>query len=112
MLFHKTFFSNPFFTKTRRLPRPALLISLCACSLMVACATTSEYRSTCASESDAAWKELSIAKAKGFGGTVSYAKALSLLTAARTMQVAENFEACYNNAKDAREYIRHSYDGE
>ena len=80
--------------------------------LLAACASNTEYRSSCASESDAAWKELSIAKAKGFGGTVSYAKALSLLTAARTMQVAENFDACYNNAKDAREYIRHSYQGE
>lgn len=92
--------------------RLSLLLPLAAGCLLVACATTSEYRGSCASESDEAWKELSLAKAKGFGGTVSYAKALSLLTAARTMQVAENFEACYNNAKDARDYIRHSYEGQ
>ena len=90
----------------------SLFIPLSFSLLLVACASNNEYRSSCASESDAAWKELSIAKAKGFGGTVSYAKALSLLTAARTMQVAENFDACYNNAKDARDYIRHSYQGE
>ena len=44
--------------------------------------------------------------------TVSYTKALSLLTAARTMQVAENFDACYNNAKKARKYISDSYKGQ
>lgn len=89
----------------------ATLIPICA-ALLVACAAKPEMRSSCATESDAAWKELSLAKAKGFGGTVSYAKALSLLTAARTMQVAENFDACYSNAKDAREYISNSYKGQ
>lgn len=88
------------------------LIPACLFLLLTACATTPEFRSSCASESDAAWQELSLAKAKGFGGTVSYAKALSLLTAARTMQVAENFDACYNNAQKAREYISQSYKGE
>ena len=85
---------------------------LCFSLLLVACTAKTAYRSSCASESDAAWKELSLAKAKGFGGTVSYAKAVSLLTAARTMQTVENFDACYSNAKDAREYIRRSYQGE
>ena len=88
-----------------------LLISISA-TFFFACTAKPELRSSCASESDAAWKELSLAKAKGFGGTVSYAKALSLLTAARTMQVAENFDACYNNAKDARQYIANSYKGQ
>lgn len=90
----------------------AILIPLCFAGLLVACANQPEFRSSCASESDAAWKELSLAKAKGFGGTVSYAKALSLLTAARTMQVAENFDACYNNAQKARGYISDSYKGQ
>ncbi len=91
---------------------PASLISIGAGLLLMSCTTTPEFRSSCARESDAAWKELSLAKAKGFGGTVSYAKALSLLTAARTMQVAENFDACYNNAQKAREYISDSYKGQ
>jgi len=90
----------------------AVLTPFCISLLLFACASKPEMRSSCATESDTAWKELSLAKAKGFGGTVSYAKALSLLTAARTMQVAENFEACYNNAKDAREYISNSYKGQ
>lgn len=90
----------------------AVLIPLCFALLLTACATAPEMRNSCAYESDTAWKELSLAKAKGFGGTVSYAKALSLLTAARTQQVAENFEGCYHNAKDAREYINNSYKGQ
>jgi hypothetical protein len=80
--------------------------------LLVSCSAKPEFRSSCANESDAAWQELSLAKAKGFGGTVSYAKALSLLTAARTMQVAENFDACYDNARKARKYIGDSYKGQ
>lgn len=88
------------------------LIPLCLAFLLSACAHTPEYRSSCASESDKAWKELSIAKAKGFSGTVSYTKALSLLTAAKTMQTVENHDACYKDAKKAREYISQSYKGE
>ncbi len=99
------------------LPKFTALIStsliFISCGLLLMnCANTPEFRSSCASESDAAWQELSLAKAKGFGGTVSYTKALSLLTAARTMQIAENFDACYNNAKKAREYIGDSYKGQ
>ena len=79
---------------------------------IVSCAGKTQYRSSCASESDAAWNELSIAKAKGFGGTMSYTKALSRLTAARTMQGVENFDACYRNAKKAREYIQNAAQGQ
>lgn len=83
----------------------------CAITALSGCAGKMEFRDACASEVAAAWNELSIAKADGFGGTVSYAKALSLITAARTMQTVENFDACYGNAKDARVYIRESRKG-
>ncbi|MGN0920276.1 MAG: hypothetical protein ACI4NJ_00965 [Cellvibrio sp.] len=63
------------------------------------------------SELDAAWSELSIAKTAGFSGSISYTKALSLITAAKTMQTVENFDNCYNNAKTARFYIRESQQG-
>lgn len=92
--------------------RLTALIPVCLSLLLMSCATTPQFRSSCASESDIAWQELSIAKAKGFSGSVSYAKALSLLTAAKTMQVVENHDACYKNAKKAREYINQSYKGE
>lgn len=86
-------------------------LGLCVISL-TACAGKTQFRSACAKEVDAAWSELSIAKAEGFSGTVSYTKALSLITAARTMQTVENFDNCYNNAKDARYYIRESRRGQ
>ena len=82
------------------------------CMSITSCANKTTYRSSCAAETDAAWSELSIAKTKGFAGTVSYTKALSLLTAARTMQIAENFDACYRDAKKARDYINNSYQGQ
>lgn len=82
-----------------------------ACSLS-ACAGKTQYRSACANEVDAAWSELSIAKADGFSGTVSYTKALGLITGARTMQAVENFDNCYNQAKDARFYIQESRKGQ
>lgn len=85
---------------------------LIAGPLLTACsATPSSYRSTCASEVDAAWDELSIAKAAGFAGGVSYTKALSLITAARSMQTVENFDGCYKNASKARFYIQESKAG-
>jgi hypothetical protein len=79
---------------------------------LLSCAGKTQFRESCASETDAAWHELSIAKAKGFGGTLSYTKALGTLTAARTMQSVENFDACYHNAKKARSYIHNSYKGQ
>lgn len=77
-----------------------------------ACAGKTQFRSACDQEIEAAWSELSIAKADGFSGTVSYTKALGLITTARTMQTVENFDACYNQAKDARFYIRESSKGQ
>lgn len=77
-----------------------------------ACAGKTQYRSACDQEIEAAWSELSIAKADGFSGTISYTKALGLITSARTMQTVENFDSCYNQAKDARFYIRESRKGQ
>lgn len=77
-----------------------------------ACAGKTQFRSACDQEIEAAWSELSIAKADGFSGTVSYTKALGLITSARTMQTVENFDSCYNQAKDARFYIRESRKGQ
>lgn len=90
-----------------------LISSIVAITATVsACAGKTQYRSACAQEIDAAWSELSIAKADGFSGTVSYTKALGLITSARTMQTVENFDNCYNHAKDARFYIRESRKGQ
>lgn len=85
------------------------IIGLCA---LTSCAGKTQFRSACASELQAAQEESSISKAKGFGGTVSYTKAAGLITAALTMQTVENYDACYNNAKTARFYIRESQKGQ
>ena len=48
--------------------------------VLAGCAGKTGYRDSCATQIDAAWHELDLAKAEGFAGTVSYSKALSLLT--------------------------------
>lgn len=79
--------------------------------LLVGCAGKTAYRADCATELEAAWKELDLAKAEGFSGAVSYSKALSLLTAAKTEQQFESFEGCTDKAQKARFYIRESRAG-
>ncbi|WP_437880589.1 hypothetical protein [Pseudomonas sp. LRF_L74] len=82
-----------------------LAITLCGC------AARTTYRESCANQVDAAWRELDIAKAEGFAGTVSYSKALSLLTGAKTQQQFEAYQRCTENAEKARFYIRESRAG-
>jgi hypothetical protein len=87
-------------------------IGLITALLLVSCAGKTQFRNACASELSAAKQESSISEAKGFGGTVSYAKAATLITTAMASQVAENYDACYNQAKKARFYIRESKKGQ
>ncbi|AUG03458.1 MULTISPECIES: hypothetical protein [Pseudomonas] len=75
------------------------------------CAGKTAYRDSCGTQLDAAWHELDLAKAEGFAGTVSYSKALSLLTGAKTQQQFEAFEGCTKKAEKARFYIRESRAG-
>lgn len=76
-----------------------------------ACSGTTVNRDSCAYQLDAAWKELDLAKAEGFAGTISYSKALALLTAAKTEQQFESFGGCVDKAERARYYIRESRAG-
>ncbi|AGL86115.1 putative lipoprotein [Pseudomonas protegens CHA0] len=79
--------------------------------VLTGCAGKTAYRDSCGTQLDAAWHELDLAKAEGFAGTVSYSKALSLLTGAKTQQQFEAFEGCTNKAEKARFYIRESRAG-
>jgi hypothetical protein len=79
--------------------------------LLAGCAGKTVYRDSCANQLDAAWQELDLAKAEGFAGTVSYSKALSLLTAAKTQQQFEAYKGCTSKAERARFYIRESRAG-
>lgn len=81
-------------------------------ALLIGCAGNPKpYRNECDIALEQAWQELSLAEAEGFAGTLSYSKALSLLTAAKTMQAVENFDNCYRHAQDAHYYINESRQG-
>ena len=79
---------------------------------LAACAGKQSYRDGCAANVDAAWSELDIAKAEGFSGSVSYTKALGLISLAKSMQTVENFDNCVKHAQDARFYIAQSRKGQ
>lgn len=79
--------------------------------MLVGCAAKTNHRSSCAQQLDAAWQELDLAKAEGFAGTVSYSKALTLITGAKTQQQFEAYEGCTNKAEKARFYISESRAG-
>lgn len=87
-----------------------LCLPLCAL-VLTGCAGKTAYRDSCATQIDSAWQELDLAKAEGFAGTVSYSKALSLLTGAKTQQQFEAFEGCSDKARKARFYIGESRAG-
>ena len=79
--------------------------------VLTGCAGKTSYRSSCAAQLDAAWEEQSLAEAEGFAGTVSYSKAMALLTGAKTQQQFEAFRGCTDKAKKARFYLRKSRAG-
>lgn len=87
-----------------------ICLSLLALTL-TGCAGKTAYRESCASQLEAAWAEQSLAEAEGFAGTVSYSKAMGLLTGAKTQQQFEAFRGCTNKAKMARFYLRESRAG-
>jgi hypothetical protein len=75
------------------------------------CGGTMQQRERCAAQVDAAWKDLDLAKAQGFSGTVSYGKALGLLTRAKANQAVEDYRDCGDTAARARVHIAESRKG-
>ena len=88
-----------------------IILCIALCAALAACGTTMSGRDRCADRLDAAWKALDVAKVDGFAGTVSFAKAMGLLTSAKTQQTLENFERCADEAGRARFYIAESRKG-
>jgi hypothetical protein len=82
-----------------------ILIGCALAAALAGCGTTLSGRDRCADRLDAAWKAMDVAKVEGFAGTVSFAKAVGLLTSAKTQQTLENFERCADEADRARFYI-------
>lgn len=58
-----------------------------------------------------AYQELDFAKAKGFGGTVEYTKAASLLGAAKVQAEFGKYPNCIDKVQRARAYIAKSRSG-
>ena len=79
--------------------------------MLVGCAAKTNHRSSWAQQLEAAWQELDLAKAECFAGTVSYSKALTLITGAKTQQQFEAYAGCTRKAEKARFYIRESRAG-
>ena len=88
-----------------------LRLLMLAVILLPACAAQSVGRDNCATHLNAAWRELDLAKAEGFAGTVSYGKAVGLLTGAKSQQTFERYEGCIDKADRARFYISESRRG-
>lgn len=89
----------------------ALFAVLAASLALAGCSGNTVNRDNCASELNAAWHELDLAKAEGFAGTVSYSKALALISAAKTEQQVESYGGCLDKASKARFYIKESRAG-
>jgi len=88
------------------------LVLLALVAALSACGTTTAGRDRCGALLDAAWKDLDLAKAQGFAGTVSYSKALGLLTRAKANQAVEDYAECADTASRARFYISESRKGQ
>lgn len=73
--------------------------------------TDSSLARQCSSGLDAAYGELSLAETQGFGGTVAWTKAASLLTAAKVQQGFEKYPNCIEKVTRARKYIAQSKQG-
>ena len=94
--------------RTRALPQCALAVlalSLAACSGQP---SRPDLARQCADGVKQANQELDLAKANGFSGTVEWAKAASLLSAAAIQQQFEKYPNCIEKVKKARYYIRES----
>jgi len=67
-----------------------------------------ELAEQCERGLDAAYDELDFAKAKGFGGTVDWTRAASLLSAASVQKEFGKYPNCVDKVRRARYYIEQS----
>jgi len=88
-------------------PIVALTLSLL---LLGGCAgnPTSDVAKQCRDGLAVAYQELDFAKTQGFEGTVDYAKAAGLLTAAKVQEEFGKYPNCVDKVDRARAFIRQS----
>ena len=84
---------------------------LCLALALVAAACSGEPGEVargpaCADGLAVAERDLETARAQGFGESVAYARAASLIGAARIQQGFGEYENCVLKAREAREYLR------
>lgn len=65
----------------------------------------------CSNGLDAAYERLDIAESNGFGGTVDWTKAASLLAAAKVQYEFEKYPNCIEKVNRANQYITASQGG-
>ena len=82
----------------------ALVVSIAGC----AGNPNSSLAQQCDTGLSVAYKELDYAKSNGFDGTVEYAKAASLLGAARIQSEFGKYPNCIDKVNRARAYIKRS----
>ena len=61
---------------------------------------------SCAAGLSAATKELKAAKAAGFGDSVEWGKAASLISAAKVQEQFGEYQNCVQKTRDARRFIK------
>lgn len=94
-------------------PSAAILGGALAALLTAACTGKLDTAAArqCSNDLAVAYKELDIAEAEGFSGTVDWAKAASLLAAARVQHEFEHYPNCIEKVQRARVYIKRSKSG-
>ncbi len=98
------------------MPRVAYRAAGLALILMFLAACTGVPKSSslgqqCARGLDTAYAELRSAETNGFGGSVEWSKAASLLTAAKVQYEFEHYPNCIEKVNRARGYIRSAQAG-
>lgn len=90
--------------------RPIITLATICGFLLVGCSWSPNRGQgvTCANGLKSANRELKIARTKGFGGTVAYGKAATLLAAAKVQQQFDRYPNCIEKVGRARSYIRQS----
>ena len=94
--------------------RPHAIVLAAACLLLPLFANCAgaphspQLANQCEQGLHSAFQELDQAKAQGFGGTVSWTKAATLLSTAKIQQQFDKFPNCINKIERARFYIKES----
>ena len=83
-------------------------ITLSGCASTPVTEPEQKVADRCQQQLSTAYKELNFSKANGFGGTVEYTKAASILGFAKVQSGIGNYSSCIEQVASARDYIKAS----